>query len=119
MKNQKGFWFQELRNYNTHGYGTYGGNDTKDRIFCLSVAEAEQYFSSDEDRQCRPTAYARKQGVYVSNECCYWWLQSPGYNHNLATSVDSGGALDLDGRDILNDNCAVRPALRIICNLLI
>ena len=93
------------------------GNDTKDRIFCLSVAEAEQYFSSDEDRQCRPTAYAGKQGVYVSNECCYWWLQSPGYNHNLATSVDAGGALDLDGRDILNDNCAVRPALRIICNL--
>ena len=107
----------ELRNYNNHGYGTYGGNDTKERIFCLSVAEAEQYFSSDEDRQCRPTAYAGKQGVYVSNECCYWWLQSPGYNHNLATSVDAGGALDLDGRDILNDNCAVRPALRIICNL--
>ena len=107
----------ELRNYKNPEYGTRGGNDTKDRIFCLSIAEAEQYFSSDEDRQCRPTAYAGKQGVYVSNECCYWWLQSPGYNHNLATSVDAGGALDLDGRDILNDNCAVRPALRIICNL--
>ena len=107
----------ELRNDYNPKYGTRGGNDTKDRIFCLSIAEAEQYFSSDEDRQCRPTAYAGKQGVYVSNECCYWWLQSPGYNHNLATSVDAGGALDLDGRDILNDNCAVRPALRIICNL--
>ena len=108
----------ELRNDNNPEYGTTGGNDTKDRIFCLSIAEAEQYFISDEDRQCRPTAYARKQGTYVSNDCCFWWLRSQGIFQSIATYVGSDGALGLCGGDgIFSDSSAVRPALRIICNL--
>ena len=109
----------ELRNDYNPEYGTPEGNDTKDRIFCLSIAEAEQYFSSDEDRQCRPTAYAREQGALVDseNDCCWWWLRSPGRNQDRATHVDSDGALDLHGSNV-DDACnAVRPALRIICNL--
>ena len=111
----------ELRNDDNPEYGTPGGNDTKDRIFCLSIAEAEQYFSSDKDRQCRPTAYARKHGAYVKNDCCYWWLRSPGYGQgygqNRASNVDSFGALNLYGDFVDDDADAVRPALRIICNL--
>ena len=107
----------ELRNDINPKYGTHGGNDTKDRIFCLSIAEAEQYFSSDKDRQCRPTAYARKQGAYVNNDCCYWWLRSPGSHRRDATYVDADGALLLSGRSVDFDGLAVWPALRIICNL--
>ena len=107
----------ELKNDNNPKWGIRGGNVTEDRIFCLSIAEAEQYFSSDEDRQCRPTAYARKQGAYVDNDCCYWWLRSPGCNRSLATGVLTGGALLLFGLDVRNARDAVRPALRIICNL--
>ena len=106
----------ELKNDNNPEYGTRGGNDTKDRIFCLSIAEAEQYFSSDEDRQCRPTAYARKQGASVYNDCCSWWLRSPGDDQDLASYVYTGGALYLDN-GVNYGNIAVRPALRIICNL--
>ena len=99
-------------------YGTTGGNDTKDRIFCLSIAEAEQYFSSKEDRQCRPTAYAREHGIYyVKNDCCYWWLRSPGYSQYHATNVYTYGALYLSGDYVDSAYSAVRPALRIICNL--
>ena len=107
----------ELRNYNNPGYGTYGGNDTKDRIFCLSIAEAEQYFCSNKDRQCLPTAYARKQGAYVSNDFCYWWLRSPGRSQDGASNVITDGAVGLYGGDVNNVLRAVRPALRIICNL--
>ena len=105
----------ELRNEDNHR--TRGGNDTKDRIFCLSIAEAEQYFSSNEDRQCRPTAYARKQGANVRSDCCYWWLRSPGYDQDHAAIVNADGALNLNGDNVGCDDIAVRPALRIICNL--
>ena len=103
----------ELRNEDNREYRTRGGNDTEDRIFCLSIAEALQYFSSDKDRQCRPTAYARKQGAYVSNDCCYWWLHR---QHDAAT-VDVDGALSHYGNGVDRGDIAVRPALRIICNL--
>ncbi len=107
----------ELRNDDNPKYCTRGGNDTKDRIFCLSIAEAEQYFSSNKDRKCEPTAYVRKQGVYIDNGCCYWWLRSPGPHQSLATSVHAGGALFLFGNNVDSARSAVRPALRLICNL--
>ena len=69
----------ELENKGQPEYKTRGGNDTRDRIFCLSIDEAKQYFNSDNDRLCLPTPYARNQGVYVNdNGYCYWWLRSPG-----------------------------------------
>ena len=33
------------------------GNDTEDKIFSLSIEEAEKYFTSDEERICKPTNY--------------------------------------------------------------
>ena len=104
----------ELKNEDNSGYRTRGGNNTKDRIFCLSINEAEHYFESDNDRQCKPTAYARKQGAFVDNDCCYWWLRSPGFNRGSASGVHAGGALNLRGNDVSIDLIAVRPALRII-----
>ena len=111
--------FSELKNEDNHEYGTKGGNDTKDRIFCLSITEAKQYFSSEKDRQCRPTAYARNKGAYVnnSNSCCAWWLRSPRFYQYDAAHVDSVGALDLRGYYVHDGRNAVRPALWIICNL--
>ena len=102
----------ELRNDDNPKCGTLGGNDTKDRIFCLSIAEAILYCSSDKDRQCRPTAYAREQGAFVYNDyCCNWWLRSPGYYRNFA--LNTGEYFGLCGSGV---GCyiAVRPALRII-----
>ena len=107
----------ELKNEDNPEYRTRGGNKTKDRIFCLSINEAEHYFGSNKDRQCKPTAYTRKQGANVHNDCGVWWLRSPGGIRFNATHVDSDGALDLHGSNV-DDACnAVRPALRIICNL--
>ena len=107
----------EIKNENNPKYQTRGGNNTKDRIFCLSINEAKHYFGSKNDRQCKPTAYARKQGAYVKNDCCYWWLRSPGYFQYYAASVSADGALNLYGYNVDLYDVAVRPALRIICNL--
>ena len=107
----------ELKNEDNLEYRTRGGNNTKDRIFCLSFDEAKQYFSSDKDRQCQPTAYAIKHGAYVDNDCCYWCLRSPGYYQNYAAQVYTDGARYLGGYYVSGNDIAVRPTLRIICNL--
>lgn len=92
------------------------GNDTKDRVFCLSIAEAEQYFSSDEDRKCERTEYAREQGdyVYARDIYCPWWLRTPGFMEGFAASVNPDGKLNFNGFVIHESCCAVRPALRIV-----
>ena len=104
----------ELENKGQSEYKTRGGNDTRDRIFCLSIYEAKQYFNSDNDRLCLPTPYARNQGVYVNdNGYCYWWLRSPGNYQRSAVIVNSNGALDLHGDIVHDGKYIVRPALRI------
>ena len=79
----------ELRNDDNPRHGTGGGNSTKDRVFCLSIAEAERYFRDNKERQCQPTEYARNQGAWVddSNGCCCWWLRSPGDGQRSASYV--------------------------------
>ena len=46
------------------------GSATQDRGFLLSIEEVEKYFKTDEDRKCKPTQYAVKQGV--NGENCWW-----------------------------------------------
>ncbi len=48
-------------------YTTNPGNATTDKVFLLSIAEAEKYFTTDEARKCAPTAYAKAQGAYTSD----------------------------------------------------
>ena len=92
------------------GWSTDGGNDTEDRIFLLSYAEAWRYFDNDSDRQCRPTEYAAAQGVYVAgNGNCWWWLRSPGSSQSSARAVHDRGARDMS--NVEGDNIAVRPVL--------
>ena len=95
-------------------YSTDPGKDTEDRVFLLSIAEANQYFASDEARKCVPTAFAKANGCYASdNGSCWWWLRSPGFNAELAADVNSGGSVYASGRFVYFDDYAVRPALWI------
>ena len=96
-------------------YGTDGGNDTSDKIFLLSIAEAEEYFSSDEARECEPTKYAVAEGAYENSDDgnCWWWLRSPGSNSDRAADILTyGGVLDYGNYVDFGDD-AVRPALWI------
>ena len=86
------------------GYRTNGGNNTQDKIFLLSYAEAWKYFGSDSARVSTPTEYAKAQ----SSESYVWWLRSPGYYQNYAAFVLSNGSCGY-GSVILS--FGVRPAL--------
>jgi len=109
----------KVSNPNNPEYNTDGGNDTEDKIFLLSIEEAEKYFSSKENRQCKPSAYAKGNGASVSdNGNCFWWLRSPGMYENYAARVDSDGYILEFGTEVFShysDHAytAVRPALWI------
>ena len=101
-------------------YNTNPGIATKDKVFLLSIVEAEKYFTSDEARNCVPTEYAISNGAYTSDSytkdgkaTCWWWLRSPGYSHIHAADVNSGGVVYENGNFVDGDDIAVRPAMWI------
>lgn len=101
-------------------YSTNPGNATQNKVFLLSITEAEKYFTTDEARKCVPTEYAIDQGAYTSDSytkngeaTCWWWLRSPGYYQDLAAYVYSGGGVRGRGGSVYYDDRAVRPALWI------
>lgn len=94
-------------------YRTNPGNNTKDRVFLLSIAEAQKYFGSDSARQCQGTAYCFAQGAYkVGDGYCLWWLRSPG-SSGCTAYVYNDGSINDWGHDVDNGTIAVRPALWI------
>ena len=106
---------------------TDGGNNTQDRIFLLSYAEAKKYFNirkslywgeENEKSMVAPTAYAKKVGAKTRLQWMkfgewtgQWWLRSPGENQNSAASVNTDGTLI--SLDVNYDDICVRPALWI------
>ncbi len=101
-------------------YDTDPGNDTTDKIFLLSINEANEYFSSDEERMCVPTVYALENGActgYYSltggEDNCWWWLRSPGHVQDDAAEVSCEGDVYDQDCSVSAENRAVRPALWI------
>ena len=97
-------------------YSTNPGNVTEDKVFLLSITEANKYFESDEAKECEPTDYADAEGAdSIHNGNCWWWLRSQ-YNsvwneRIIITCVDDGGVYT--GCSVNNTGCAVRPAMWI------
>lgn len=105
------------------GWNTSGGNNTQDKVFLLSYAEANQYFgvtydnSSNTKSRVAPTAYAFAQGAGENSsyktadgiDAGWWWLRSPGYNQSRAADVFPVGSLFYI--DVNYASGSVRPAL--------
>ena len=87
---------QEVTNSNPDNAdsGTNGGNDTKDKIYLLSIDEAKG-LSGD-----------------ILKATAWWWLRSPGENSMRAAEVMSNGDVDSFGNYVY---CVmgVRPALNL------
>lgn len=105
---------------------TNGGNNTKDKIFLLSYAEAEKYqeiiWQNTYNTKAGVilTAYAYLHGAVPSNRYYidlktrkvypgWWWLRTPGEQQNCAAVVEANG--DLGDRYMDNKGGAIRPAL--------
>ena len=92
-------------------YETPGGPDTEDKLFLLSIDEAENLLTKEE-RQVKCTDYAKSQGVWLDANVgtAYWWLRSPGGDPLLAATVHYRGKLFTGGLNICVDDTAIRPA---------
>lgn len=101
-------------------YNTPPGNDVTNKIFLLSITEAETLFSSDDARKCEPTDYVIAQGAFTSAYfsaelpvTCWWWLRSPADSTDKAANVGIGGSINYYRENDINDYDAIRPALWI------
>ncbi len=99
-----------VKNEDNPQYNTDGGNSTQDRVFLLSIEEAESLFQSDADRKAGNTPYAKAQGAYDNGGFGRWWLCSPGFDQSYAAYVSTGGSVIRIGNFVSNDYNAVRPA---------
>ena len=108
--------------------GTNSGNNTIDRLFLLSYAEANKYlgvtYEDGENVKARvaPTKFARSRRAWSKRElrtedgdyAGRWWLRSPGRHPNRACHVHSTGALrdsHVTSYNYLFGVMTVRPAM--------
>jgi len=114
----------EIKNEDNKNYHTSGGSSTTDKVFLLSIDEAEMYSVSNEERRCVPTSYSIAQGIKMYNtsrvkgkDTGWWWLRSPGHFSGSAAYVNSSGAIDNNGVTIIRNKLMVRPAMWVDLNI--
>ncbi len=107
---QSAILLTNVDNSGSQGYSSWstsGGNNTQDRIFLLSYAEANKYFnvtysdSNNTKSRVQPTSYAILQAAATSSRYTtadgaatgWWWFRSPGRFQNLAAGVSFEGSL--------------------------
>ena len=101
----------KIKNPNNPSARSWGGPATKDRIFLLSIDEADRYFAGDDARQCVASEYAKANGAFTGiNGKAWWWLRSPGRdNFTAAVALYDGYVTNL-GRAVIDTSNVVRPA---------
>jgi hypothetical protein len=102
-------------------YGTKGGNNTRDRVFLLSLSELVQYFGDSGKLQNRPDDRliqhisdefdSARRAKWDDGRYSFWWLRSPGSEQSLAAGVDGTGAIYVSGTGVSNSTLGSRPAL--------
>ena len=111
---------------NNPDYSISPGKSTTDQMFLFSIREANNYFNTNNARQCQGTPYCFAQGAYKDNSGnCWWWLRTPGFDTEHAAIVRSDGSIystsDINGDGSLYSSgygvtlkdVAVRPAMWI------
>ena len=125
-----------LVNHNNPVFNTYGGNDTEDHLFLLSLSEVIDIFKLDirnyvDDSLVSTRARNNDLVSYVSmnerrlkeassesgidyqliqGQTIGWWLRTPGASENRAVRVNCFGVLRIHGREVNRNLVGIRPA---------
>ena len=98
-------------------YNVDPGSDTEDRIFLLSLEEAEEYFGDNEARKCVTTKKVDPESIHEDNGgSCEWWLRTPGSDSTSVVYISMDGSIRTDGAYIYSPSLTVRPAMWIDLN---
>ena len=96
-----------------------------DKVTCMSINEAEHYFSYDSycqkgftvypDRMAEPTAYAVKNGAQADPDLgtCWWWLCSPAVFCDDVKTVNSYGWINCTMAGVDSVYGGVRPMILV------
>lgn len=96
-----------IQNTSNSQYGIAGGNDTTDKVFLLSLNEAEKYMGSGVELL---------RGIDISTgEVTWWHLRSPGEATDVNASVNAIGLIDYHGvfDGVKDPTGGIRPAMWI------
>jgi hypothetical protein len=88
------------QNPSSASHGTPGGIPTRDKVFLLSIDEANTYFAADQERVAR----------YKGSDH-WWWLRSPGRFAGCAANVGFRGEILAYGDFVDGSDRGIRPAL--------
>ncbi|MDU1411845.1 MAG: DUF6273 domain-containing protein [Clostridium sp.] len=121
------------KNPDNQWYGTKGGEDTRDRIFLLSIEEVVcKYFGDSSPKLYNPGKNQRywfqrkdeNNGRRIARleankeQIWWWWIRTPGRVNVKAVYIHGDGNIGIQGNNILKGNIAdgkctggVRPAL--------
>ncbi len=100
-----------LANNSNAQYGIPGGNNTTDKVFLLSLSEAEKYLGS---------GIELLRGIDIQTDEAVWWhLRSPGEAADTAASVNAIGLIDYHGVSggVTDPSGGVRPAMWVRTDL--
>lgn len=104
----------EVPNPNNIEFGTAGGAATRDKVYLLSISEAEQLFPTFTQRKAQGTHSAYLDLYTDENDYCCWWLRTPGAHLTSAAGVGTDGMIVSNGYNAyLNDQLGVRPVIVI------
>lgn len=122
---QRAFQPEELAKIATTENASYNGSREiviQDKVFLLSIAEVDEYFTSKESRKCIPTELATALGADIGEGSfrytlngkytCSWWLRSTDKANDLAPAVIRDGELRRSGI-MVDISSGVRPAMWI------
>ena len=119
-----------VKNNDNLWYGKKGGENTIDKVFLLSLEEADKYFGNSGDYQnkrrkknedgkfftasdgyCFSNDHDSERIAKYDNEACSWWLRSPGNGGHIAARVYPEGIVTVYGIIVGCIGIGVRPAL--------
>ena len=112
---QQAFTAQEQSLIKVSSLSDKTGPSADDRMFLLSIDEAESLFPDNSDRAAKPTAYAIKKGACINkNNGNVWWrLRSRGYRDSNAAYVLIDGGIHSYGGRVDDASVSVCPVFRI------
>lgn len=95
-------------------YSTNPGNSTNDKVFILSINQAERLFDGENARKTCGTNSAVENGLFEDSEHnSWWWLRSPGEHGRSTAVVHSNGVVLNHGIPVFYSSGGVRPAIWI------
>lgn len=107
---------------------TDGGNDTKDKVYLLSLSDAcdpvygycSSPFTGSASRWQQPTDYTFVRGAYTyssnntgGNQNCWWWIRTPGESQKKAVKIGDDGNVGKLGSWCDTPTMSVCPVVKI------